>query len=84
MKQVIIEMDEGLATQLERVAPSRSRKRSEFIRAAIRKALWELEESATKAAYVREPQNPEDDYGDAREWDDMAQSTKPSARRQKA
>jgi delta-aminolevulinic acid dehydratase/porphobilinogen synthase len=37
--QVIIELDKAMSEDLERVAPSRDRRRSEFIRAAIRKAL---------------------------------------------
>ena len=48
MKQLLIEIDEDMATQLERVAPARSRRRSEFIRAAIRRALWELPAGSLK------------------------------------
>ena len=55
MKQLLIEIDEEMATQLERVAPTRSRRRSEFIRNAIRQALWDLEERATTQAYARQP-----------------------------
>jgi predicted transcriptional regulator len=55
MKQLLIEIDSETAARLDRVAPSRSRRRSEFIRAAIRRALWEIEEQATRAAYARQP-----------------------------
>lgn len=55
MKQLIIEIEPEIAEALERVAPARSRRRSEFIRRAIRKALWELEEQATAEAYRRIP-----------------------------
>ena len=51
MKQLLIEIDDELAARLEKVAPGRSRRRSEFVRYAIRQALWELEEQATAEAY---------------------------------
>jgi hypothetical protein len=55
MKQVLLELDDDTASRLEKVAPARSRRRSEFIRAAIRRALWDLAEAATEEAYRREP-----------------------------
>lgn len=45
----------------------RHRRRSEFIRAAIRQALWQHQERATAAAYAREPDT-DAAYFDAREW----------------
>ena len=36
---MLVEVDDELARRLERVAPARSRRRSEFIRRAILKAL---------------------------------------------
>ena len=68
MKQLLIEIDEDMAAQLERVAPSRSRRRSEFIRNAIRQALWELQERATQRAYGRQPDSSEDAYVDPTVW----------------
>jgi predicted DNA-binding protein len=59
MKSLLIEVDDELANRLERVAPARSRRRSEFVRAAILKALWEAEEKATAEAYARHPDSPE-------------------------
>lgn len=53
--QVLIELDPETLRQLEAVAPARSRKRSAFIRAAVRKALWELEEEKTRRAYATDP-----------------------------
>lgn len=69
MKQVLIEIDEETATELERVAPARSRRRSQFIRAAIRKALWDLQETQTAEAYRREPDSAADVPFDASVWD---------------
>lgn len=53
--QVIIELEPETLKRLEAVAPARSRKRSAFIRAAIEKSLWELEEAKTRCAYLEEP-----------------------------
>ena len=55
MMQILIDLDEKTAERLERVAPARSRRRSEFIRAAIRQALWTIEERATARAYAEQP-----------------------------
>jgi predicted transcriptional regulator len=76
----LIEIDEDMAAQLERVAPTRSRRRSEFIRAAIRRALWELEERATAQAYARQPDSAEEAYVDAAAW---AARSRPRPRRRR-
>jgi predicted transcriptional regulator len=59
MKSLLVEVDDDLAARMERVAPARSRRRSEFVRAAILKALWDAEEKATAEAYLRQPDSPE-------------------------
>ena len=53
--QVLIELDPETLRRLEKVAPGKSRKRSAFIRAAIQRSLWEIEEEKTRQAYAREP-----------------------------
>ncbi|HEY3233363.1 MAG TPA: hypothetical protein VGJ84_01520 [Polyangiaceae bacterium] len=55
---ILIELDEATYRRLEKVAPAKSRKRSAFVRAAIQKSLWELEEERTRQAYL---QTPDDD-----------------------
>ena len=69
MKQLLVEVDDDVATSLEQVAPARSRRRSEFIRMAIRKALWEEQERATAEAYRRQPDSSRDAYRDPRVWE---------------
>ena len=49
------EKNEALRLFTEQVAPGRSRKRSAFIRTAIQKSLWEIEEEKTRAAYLADP-----------------------------
>ncbi len=72
MKQLLVEIDAEMAAQLERVAPARSRRRSDFIRAAIRRALWDLEERATQEAYARTPDSAADAYIDPAVWEPPA------------
>ena len=63
MKQVLLQLDDELAERIERVAPARSRKRAEFIRKALLKALWDAEEDSTAEAYRRQPDGtPEPDF----------------------
>jgi len=69
MKQILIELEDEMLSRLERVAPARSRRRSEFIRSAVNRALWELEEQATAQAYRRLPDTATDAYQDAEVWE---------------
>ena len=73
MKSLLVEVDDELASRLERVAPARSRRRSEFVRAAILKALWEAGELATSEAYARQPDSPDAPF-DPTVWDGGGQS----------
>jgi Arc/MetJ-type ribon-helix-helix transcriptional regulator len=68
VKQLIVEIDDATAERLERVAPSRARQRSEFVRAALREALDRALETETAAAYRRQPDSPEE-YFDSEEWE---------------
>lgn len=77
VKQVLVELDAELLARLDRVAPGKARKRSEFIRTAIRKALWDAEEHATAAAYAVRPDSGEKAYFDPSVWE----ASKPKARR---
>lgn len=69
MKQLLVEIEDDLAARLEEVAPSRSRRRSEFIRRAIRRAIWDLEELQTAEAYARIPDRAEDAHIDPAVWE---------------
>lgn len=55
MKQILVQLDDRTAAELERVVPASTRRRSEFIRAAIARALLEAAEVRTAAAYAKEP-----------------------------
>ena len=77
MKQLLIELDDEDAARLERVAPGRSRRRSEFVRMAVRRALWDLEEQATADAYRRLPDSPADAAWDPAVWESKGKARKP-------
>ena len=81
MKQLLIEVDEEVAAKLEQVAPGRTRGRSEFIRNAIRQALWQIEEEATAEAYRRQPDSPADAYLDPRAWEAPPRTRRKRVRR---
>ncbi len=55
MKQILVQLDDALAEELERFVPGSSRKRSDFIRKAIARALLDVVEVTTSAAYARHP-----------------------------
>lgn len=73
---ILVELDDELLKRLDNVAPGKTRQRSEFIRGAIRKALWEVEERATAAAYAAQPDSGEAAYFDAATWEPPAPKAK--------
>jgi predicted DNA-binding protein len=81
MKQILVEIDEEMAERLERVAPARSRRRSEFIRTAIGKALGETEEQRTAEAYRRQPDSADDACLDARAWEPATGGSRKASRK---
>jgi predicted transcriptional regulator len=80
MKSMLIELDDEVAAKLEQVAPGRTRQRSEFIRRAIRRALWDLDEQATADAYKRQP-DAGPAYVDRAAWEPRAGRARRRARR---
>lgn len=70
MKQILVQLDDYMAKELERIAPGSARKRSKFIRNAIAKALLEVGEEVTRRSYEREPDDtPDEDWiFDASDW----------------
>jgi predicted transcriptional regulator len=80
MKTIIVELDDEVAAKIERVAPGKTRQRSEFIRNAIRKALWELEEQATAAAYTRQPDTADSAYVNPDVWESAPKAQRKRSR----
>ncbi|HEX7664258.1 MAG TPA: hypothetical protein VF407_07110 [Polyangiaceae bacterium] len=55
MKKILVELDDRIARDLARVAPTKERKRAEFIRIAIRRAVDLALDRETVEAYVAQP-----------------------------
>lgn len=70
------QLEDEVVAKLERVAPGRSRRRSEFIRMAVRRALWDLEEQATAEAYRRHPDSAADAYVEPSVWEPRPRPTR--------
>ena len=70
MKSMLIQLDDSTYRALNRVAPAAQRKRAEFVRTAIRKAIYEAEEERTRMAYLKLPDNETsaDDWRGAEDW----------------
>ena len=79
--QIIVEVDEGTAQELERIAPSRARKRSEFVRRALRQALDAEIERRMADAYRRQPDNAEPEVIDPAAWKPKRPATRRRRRR---
>src|ERR1041384_7492963 len=75
MKQLLVQIDDRTLALLERVAPGRSRKRSEFIRRAVARALMDELEHRTRAAYEARPDESVASHPD--EWASDAEAVHP-------
>lgn len=78
--QIIVELDEATARELERVAPSRARKRSDFVRRALRQALDAEAERHMAEAYRRQPDDAQPEWLDPDAWE----PTPPARRRRRS
>lgn len=68
MQSLLVQLDDPTFDALNRVTAKR--KRAEFVRAAIRKAIRDTEEMRTRLAYLRQPDSEldADDWSNAEEW----------------
>lgn len=55
MPSVLIHLDEATSKALDRIAPPRQRKRSQFICQAVKAAIQNYEYARMKEAYRRQP-----------------------------
>jgi predicted transcriptional regulator len=81
MKQILIQLDDELAAQLERIVPGRSHRRSAFLRRVIAQALQDELEAGTRAAYQKWPAQV--GQVDPTEWVDEAEALHPSLKRRR-
>jgi metal-responsive CopG/Arc/MetJ family transcriptional regulator len=70
MKSVLVQLDDATSRALSRTVPPGSRRRAEFIREAIRKALREAELERIRLAYQAQPdaESEADDWSGAEEY----------------
>jgi hypothetical protein len=83
MKRILIELDDACARDLEHVAPVRERKRAEFVRLAIRRAIDLALDRLTRQAYETEPLAGDVMPGDLVGWDEQNALAKPAVARKK-
>jgi metal-responsive CopG/Arc/MetJ family transcriptional regulator len=65
MPQILVQFDDATLQAIDRVAPAAERKRAEFIRRAVKDALFQLESDRMREAYLLQPDTPDD----AGSWD---------------
>ena len=82
MKQVLIQLDEATAAELEKIAPGSSRKRSEFLRGVIARAIHETLELRTREAYEKWPDEPPP--VEPADWADETEAARPPAKHTRA
>lgn len=80
MAQILVQIPDQMLADLEQVAPGSSRRRSQFIRLALQKALMEVRDVATVEAYRRTPDD-EQDWFDPREWAEWQPPPRPAKRK---
>lgn len=78
-RQIILEVDTVTAKELESIAPARDRRRSEFLRRALRKALDEEIEARMRDAYRRQPDDTGAAYFEPAAWEPVR--TRPRRKR---
>lgn len=81
MKQFVVELGDRDARDLERVAPAKSRKRSEFVRLAIRRAIDLALDRETEDAYAVAPLPRGLAAGDLAGWDAQNELARPALER---
>ena len=60
MPQVLVHFDEATLRAIDRIAPAATRKRAEFIRMAVKDALFRRETERMREAYRLQPDSPDE------------------------
>jgi hypothetical protein len=81
MKQILLEIDDRCARDLERVAPAGKRVRAEFIRLAVRHAIDLALDRTTELAYRKKPLPAGVTAADLEGWDPGNLLAKPAVSR---
>ena len=62
MPQVLVQFESSTLDAIDRISPAAKRKRADFIRQAVKDAIFEYEEKRMRDAYLLQPDS-EDDAG---------------------
>ena len=65
MKNVLVRLDDETVKQIDQAAPPGRGARAEFIRSAIRAAIYRIESDRIEESYLRDPQV----FVDGGDWD---------------
>jgi hypothetical protein len=70
MSQVLIQFDEATLKAIDRIAPAAKRKRADFIRQAVKDAIFRFETEKMREAYRLQPDSAEgsDSWDLPEEW----------------
>jgi len=79
MKSILLKLDAETLRLVDRYVPRRDRKRSEFIRNAVRRELDRLIEAEMEAPYRHLPQQPDEGWSSPDEWSPAASANEVSA-----
>ena len=55
MPQILVQFDEATLAAIDRIAPSAKRKRADFVRRAVKDAIFQYETKRTREAYLAKP-----------------------------
>jgi len=72
MPQVLVHFDDSTLKAIDRIAPAAKRQRADFIRKAVKDALFQHETERMREAYRLQPDsvNDADTWDSAEEWKD--------------
>ena len=70
MPQVLVQFEPATLEAIDRIAPAARRKRADFIRRAVKDAIYKHEQERMREAYRLNPDSSveADDWGNAEEW----------------
>ena len=70
MPQVLVHFDESTLKAIDRIAPAAKRQRADFIRKAVKDALFQRETERMREAYRLQPDSADDadTWDSAEEW----------------
>jgi metal-responsive CopG/Arc/MetJ family transcriptional regulator len=60
MPQILVQFEKSTLDAIDRIAPAAKRRRAEFIREAVKEAIFRKEQAKMRAAYQHQPDSADD------------------------